>query len=281
MAIPLATAFVDITTRDDKLKRGLGAGLGSIRSFVSSAVRLAAPLAAAFGAGAAVKGSIDAFREQEKAVAKLGAVLKATGGAAGLTSAEIEAFAAQRQGVTNFGDEVTLAAGAVLATFKEIKGDTFKQALVSMQDVSTLMGTDLKSSAVQLGRALNDPVAGITALTRVGVSFSEQQKQQIKSLQESGDLMGAQTLILKELQSRFGGQAEAAAEPMKQLKNTIGDVGEKIGSALAPALDVAATALTGMLGNVNANGEAFRRFGENAALAVDNLPLAFEKAGSR
>ena len=48
--------------------------------------------------------------------------------------------------------------------------------------MSTAFGQDLQSSAIQLGKALNDPVAGIGALQRIGVQFTEAQKNTIKAL---------------------------------------------------------------------------------------------------
>src|SRR5690606_25050127 len=100
----------------------------------------------------------------------------ATGGAAGLSSDEIKTLADDLEGLTNFNADVTTSGAAVLATFKEIKGDVFKDALVAAQDMSAVLGTDLQGSVVQIGKALNDPTKGITALGRAGVSFTEQQK---------------------------------------------------------------------------------------------------------
>lgn len=77
-------------------------------------------------------------------------------------------------------------------------------------DMATAMNGGLKPSAeqlsnqaIQLGKALNDPIIGMGALRKVGVAFTEAQKEQIKTLQESGDLMGAQKIILNELGNEF------------------------------------------------------------------------------
>ena len=79
--------------------------------------------------------------------------------------------------------------------------------------MSPVLGTDASGSAIQLGKALNDPIKGITALTRVGVTFTEQQKDQITTLVESGKTIDAQKIILGELQKEFGGSAEAQTTP--------------------------------------------------------------------
>lgn len=190
----------------------------------------AARIGTVLGAGM----SLQAATEDIAAMRKLEAVLAATGGAAGLSADEIATMASELQKVTNYGDEVTVSAAAILATFKEIKGDTFRQAIEAAQDLSAVMGQDLQSSVVQIGKALNDPERGFTALRKVGVSFTEQQEEMIKAMMKAGDVAGAQKVILKELQSEFGGAAKAMADPVTQLKNAIGDVGEEIGKVILP-----------------------------------------------
>jgi hypothetical protein len=120
-----------------------------------------------------------------------------------------------------------------------------------MLDMSTALGQDVSSSAIQLGKALNDPVNGITALSRVGVSFSEDQKAVIEALVEMGDTAGAQKLILEELNKEFGGSAQAAgktfAGKLKILNNQLGELKENIGNQLLPIVSDLATAFTGLL----------------------------------
>jgi hypothetical protein len=100
-------------------------------------------------------------------------------------------------------------------------------------DMATVMGTDLNSNILQIGKALNDPIKGITALNRAGVQFTDQQKDQIAALQESGRTMEAQKMILAELESQFGGAAEAMAKDFNggliQAGNAMGDLKEEMG----------------------------------------------------
>ena len=191
-----------------------------------------------------VTGTIGAMmtsaRDAERSSKKLDAVLTSTGGAAGVTGDEIRQLAGDLQRVTDFEDDATIGAAGVLATFTQIRGDTFKSAIVAAQDLSAVMGQDLQSSVVQVGKALNDPIKGITALSRVGVSFSEQQKQQIKQLMQVGDIAGAQAVILGELQKEFGGAAQAVSDPFTRMGNVIGDIGESIGGAILPTLQAVA-----------------------------------------
>ena len=156
------------------------------------------------GAGVAA-GVIALAAVQAKAEARLEAVIRATGQAAGFTAEELKKQASALQEITAVGDETILKAQAILLTFKQIKGDVFQDAIMAALDMSAVMGTDLTGSIVQVGKALNDPILGLTALSRVGVSFSDQQKVQIRLLQEAGDVMGAQRVILAELKGEFGG----------------------------------------------------------------------------
>lgn len=234
----LPSLVVDVLGRNAGLKKTFREGQDLARGFARNVVNVLAPIAGAMG----LKESIDAWRVQDRAVKTLDATLAATGNAAGLTSKEIQGLASDLQSVTNYGDEATIAAAAMLATFKEIKGDQFKQATALAQDMSAVLQVDLKSSIIQVGKALNDPTKGITALSRAGVSFTEQQKEQIKVLQESGDLLGAQKVILKELEGEFGGAAKAQADPLIQAKNAAGDYAETIGAILKPAIDDGAKA---------------------------------------
>ena len=181
--------------------------------------------------------SIRAHSEQEDATNKLRQALKSTGEAVGFTVDELKEYAKELQKSTVYGDELTLSAMSILATFKEVKGSVFKETTMLALDMSEALGQDLKSSVIQLGKALNDPATGISALSRVGVSFTQVQKDQIKNFMEMNDVAGAQGIILNELQSEFGGQAAAAVDTfsgsVRQLKNAWGDAKEKLGGYIA------------------------------------------------
>jgi len=233
---------------------------GLARSLVSLPA-LIAGAAGGFAAGSFLKGSLEAINAQIKAEQKLGAVLKATGGAAGFSAEQLAAHAAAMQKVTVFGDEVILNAQAILATFTKINGDQFSAATEAAMNLSTVMGVDLDGAVKQVGKALNDPVQGLSALSRIGVQFTEQQKQQIKALSESGRAMEAQQIILGELEKKFGGAARAMAQgpagAMKQAANAFGDFKELIGAQLLPVLGAAAQRTTAFF---EANGKAIADF---------------------
>jgi hypothetical protein len=206
---------------------------------------------AMLAAGAAIVGfavsSIKAFSEQEQVMAQTEAVLKSTGGAANLTAEDITNLASRLRELTSIDDEAIQASSNLLLTFREVRNevgkgnDIFNQAQGAILDMATALNQgaipsseELKSATLALGKALNDPITGMTALRRVGVSFNESQRETIQSLVESGDLMGAQKVILRELTKEFGGAAEAAGDTfagkLQELKNTFEDLQETVGS---------------------------------------------------
>lgn len=251
MAVDLLGAMrVEIVGDNSKLDKSIDNSKKNTEKFGQSTAKLGASLGKLFtGIGFAVvatklfnlgKQAENLFRVQELAETKLDATLKATSFAAGLTADELKRMATELQDVTTIGDEATIGAQSLLLTFKEIGSDVFPRALESILDVSEGMGQDLKASSIQLGKALNDPVGGIAALTRVGIQFTDEQKDLIKSFVESGEVAKAQGVILDELESQFGGLARAAALTAdginKQLNNSFGDLLETIGSVISEGL---------------------------------------------
>ncbi|MFA0816027.1 MAG: phage tail length tape measure family protein [Anaerofustis sp.] len=199
-----------------------------------------AAAAVAIGVGAIFVGGLKDAADAETKVAQLEAVLESTGGAAGMTKDQLLELAESFEQNTKFSAEMALEAESLLLTFTNIGSETFPAATQAAADMAAAMGTDMSSQSIALGKALNDPVAGISALTRVGVTFTDEQKALIQSLQESGDMAGAQSVILQELQKEFGGSAEAAGDTlagkMEILKNTMGAVAEKAATKLVPMI---------------------------------------------
>lgn len=246
----LGSMRVEIVGDNTKLDKSIKTSQANTEKFAKKTSSLGKSLSGLFaGIGFAVvakklfdlgKQAENLFQIQEKAEAKLDATLLATGNAAGLTADELKKMASELQKVTTVGDEATIGAQSLLLTFKDIGGDVFPRALESILDVSEAMGQDLKSSTIQIGKALNDPVAGLTALSRVGIQFTKDQKALIKSFSEAGNKAAAQGIILEELESQFGGVARAAALTSegieKQLSNAYGDLLETIGSVISKGL---------------------------------------------
>ena len=198
-------------------------------------------------ASAVLYKSLGNWDRQEKAVAQVRAGIKATGGIAGRSVEQLSKMARDLQKNTLFGDEEILGgATAQLLTFTNIAGEQFDRTQKAVLDVATKLATtsggtaDLTSTAIMLGKALNDPVANLGALGRSGIQFTKSQKKVIKKLSESGRVAEAQSLILTELEKQYGGASKAAAEAgtggIKQMNNAIGDAMEVIGKLVYTAI---------------------------------------------
>lgn len=204
-------------------------------------VGVTAPLVGAFTVG------FNSLRENEALLAQTNAVIESMGGSAGVTADGVFDLANKISNLSGVAHESVVEGQNLLLTFGNVRNevgegnDVFDQATMLMTDMSVALGQDMKSGAIQLGKALNDPIKGVTALQRVGVSFTEEQKNQIRVLQESGDTLGAQKLILGELEKQFGGSAEAAGETMtgslNKLKNSSEQLFRNLATFLVPVFE--------------------------------------------
>jgi hypothetical protein len=158
--------------------------------------------------------------EAQRVMAQTEAVIKSTGGVAGLTSDRIGEMAGAMSRLSGGGDEAIQSGENMLLTFTNIGSDVFPRVTQAMTDMAISMAegdvtsADFRGTAMQLGKALNDPEQGLTALSRAGVSFSDAQKEAIKQMMATNDVAGAQTLILAELEKEFGGAAKAAGDTL-------------------------------------------------------------------
>lgn len=205
------------------IQQGLGAGLGAVKDF--------------FG------GAMEEANEAAANMAQLDAVLTSTGGKAGVTKDQALALAdslSSANGMSQATDDAILAGENLLLTFTGIGADVFPEATKAMVDMSQALGQDVGSSAQMLGKALNDPVDGLSKLTRAGVVFTDEQKEMITSMAAAGDVAGAQKIMLQELATEFGGSAAAAAGTfegkMMTLSESFNNVKQGVGEALMPIL---------------------------------------------
>ena len=260
----LATLAVVLTLSAESYHAGLaaaekqaGSSSSNIQNTLSSigAGIATAGIAAVTGAvglmGDFLVKSTEKAEEAEGVQAQLAQAIKSTGGAAGVTADMVNSLADKFDKTTKFAADQTVAGENLLLTFTNIGKDIFPQTTQAMLDLSQAMGQDMKSSAIQLGKALNDPEKGVTALTRVGVTFTEQQKKQIETMEKSGNIAGAQKVILAELSKEFGGSAEAAgntaAGKMAIFQHSMERVQETIGNALLPIVGELAGKLADLL----------------------------------
>lgn len=221
---------------------------------------------------------------QAKAERAVEQAIKSTGGAAGLSAAELKEYASELQKITGIGDEVQLKnVTTQLLTFTNVAGDNFKRAQAVALDLAETLGTDLRSQAIQVGKALNDPIKGLGGLSRAGIQFTDEQKKLIETLVESGDLFKAQGLILDELETQYGGQAQAAAEAevgTRQFWAAVGDLSEVVGAKFIKIIAPMIETLNKWLGateDVSTKTEAATREMSRQIGEFDKLSFAYER----
>jgi len=236
----------------DTAAENTGSKLAQLGSKISPAVA-AASAAVVAGVGFAMKSAFDAATESAVVSRETERVLRTTGAAAWTTADNIGDLATSVSNLTGKDDELIQKSANLLLTFTNVQNkvgdgnDIFDQAVGLTLDMATALGTDASSASIQLGKALNDPIKGITALSRAGVSFTAEQKEQIKTLVATGDVLGAQKIILGELSKEFGGAAEAAKTPMEDLRTKIDNLAEDIGTLLMPIVGTVADGIGGLV----------------------------------
>lgn len=226
----LGVAEKELKATTKRIER-MGKKMGDLGQKMSLAVTL--PMVAI------AKKSVEGFIDQEKAMADVEAALKSMGSASGKTGKELLKAADAMEMESLFDADVILKqVTANLLTFGNVAGKEFDRAQQAAIDMATRLGTEPQSAAIMLGKALNDPVKGITALTRVGVQFTDQQRKQIEAMTKAGDTAGAQAIILAEVEKQFKGAAAAAADatPWRKAQVAIGQAMDVIGEAILPII---------------------------------------------
>jgi hypothetical protein len=215
---------------------------------VSNGLANVAKATAGFGlmAGAIGYKLVSAAYESKKVMAQTDAIIKATGGAAGVTAEQVSKLSNKLSMQIGVDDELIQKTANLLLTFKQVHNQVgagnqiFDRAVVAAQDLGNVFGS-ADAAALQLGKALSNPVQGISALNRAGITFSQTQKDQIAQMVKNNDLLGAQKLILKEVESQVGGTAAASATGFDKMKVALSNVGETFGGILIPYVEKFAT----------------------------------------
>jgi len=239
----------------------LGPVAGRI-SAIGAIIGRVSPLALGFtavvvGLGLAFTKLVKNVAQVETQMLKLEGILKATGNAAGLSLTEIENLSTEIGIATLASTREVRDAAGIMLTFKSITGDTFRDALRLSQDLAEVGFGSVKTGATQLGKALEDPIVGLGALRRVGVSFTDAQKEMIKVLTMTGRKAEAQRIILKALDEQVGGAGVKAATGLAgavdSLKENLDIFFErsKFGTAIVNGLTSAMNFLAKAFGDVD------------------------------
>ena len=223
-----------------------------------------------------VKKLTDAYDRQIGAEKQVQQGIESTGAIAWKTLSELKKTAADLQKNSIFWDEDILQhASAQILTFTNITWDQFDRVQQASLDLTTrLNGVDatweqLKSTSIQLGKALNDPIANLSALSRSWIQFSTEQKETIKALWETWRAAEAQTLILDELDRQYGWSAKAAADAKwatHQLSKSFWDMLEIVWGWLKPAIEELSLAITPVI-------TKFSKFASENPELIKNIAL--------
>ena len=287
-----AAIIVDFIANTDKLAAGFRTAGGQAEGFGGKVKSLGKKALVAGGAAGfaalagAVKVGVDEMTQAATVSAQTGAAIKSTGGVANVTAGHVDKLATSLMKKSGVDDEAITSGENLLLTFTNVRNevgkgnDVFDQATTAALDMSTALGTDMKTAATQLGKALNDPKEGLSKLTRSGVTFTDQQKDMVKKLQESGDTLGAQKIILGEVNKEFGGSAAAAGKTLPGqiniLKESFSNLAGELIQTLMPVLTTITTFFVKNPGIAKAM--AIGVMGIAAAMVLLNVALAITTA---
>lgn len=252
VVVPIISTFDGrgISRAISDFKKLDGAGQKTTFAFLNGnkALNAAAGTVAKFGAVAAgVAGVVGgkfvaAAYESQKVMKQTEAIIRTTGGAAGLTADQIGELSEKLSVQAGIDDELIQSSLNLLLTFKAVRNevgagnDVFNRAAQAALDMGNIFGST-DNAAKMLGKALSNPIKGITQLGRVGITFTDQQKNQIKTLTESGNILEAQKIILGELEGRYAGAAASGATAFDRMKVAIGNAAEDLGNVLIPYVE--------------------------------------------
>ena len=235
--------------------------------------------------GVGMKEAMDA----SAGTAQLTAGIKSTGNAAHVSIKGMTDLASSIQGYSGQTDDSIVASEALLQTFTNIKNSgpdkIFDLATTATADMAAKMGGDASGMAIKLGKALNDPVKGMTALSRVGVSFTKGQKDSVAAMMKHGDVVGAQKIILGELTKEFGGAAKAAGQSLpgelNKSKRAFEDMSQSVVETILP---IVTPAITGLSKAIKENTPAIKSFAkafsEDIKKAIDIVSPTLKTFGS-
>lgn len=232
-------------------QRGLKNAQKALSDFGDKAKRALAAVGvatAAVGVGLVKFGadSISAAQNVEQANNRLEQVAKSMnlfGAETSKVTQKLIDFAESNEVLLGVDGELIKATQAKLLTFKELAktaddvGGSFDRATMAALDLAAAGFGSAESNATQLGKALQDPIKGLTALTRSGVTFTAAEKEKIKALVASGQILEAQNQILSAIETQVGGTAEATAKASDRMKLAFENILESVGAQLLPVFE--------------------------------------------
>jgi phage-related protein len=233
-----------VADADSKLSK-----LGRVGATVGKAlvVGLAAGAVAAVAVGRALIQAGERAATSNARVEQVAASMGLFGDKTGDVTKRVLAYGESLARTTGIDTNVIKTTQAKLLTFAEVAktadvmGGSFDRATVAAVDLAAAGFGSAEANAVQLGKALNDPIKGLGALAKSGVTFTESEKARIKTLVESNKVTEAQGVILSAIEKQVGGVAKATANGSDKMKVAFEQVKERLGLQLLPVFDRAAS----------------------------------------
>jgi phage-related protein len=258
----------------EKQANGLAGAFGRLKGAATSMVGV---LGAA-GLGALLKQSVDTFAKFETETKLLENGLKNVGARSGELE-RLQKVASDLGEATLFNEEDFRQGFGLLTSFGNIGTSNYERVAKAAADVAQTSGTDVSSAFMQLAKALNDPAKGLTALSRSGIQFTEDQKTMIESMVEAGNTAGAQNMILKELEKQYGGNSVAAAQGLAGALDTLGekfyDLQVALGDNISQVLQPLIAGLTSLVSFISSLPEPVQTF----IVAIGGLTIALTALG--
>lgn len=260
----MARATVTITAQD-KMSPGLMQAKKNVMQFQQSVDKVGSALSKAFkvtsvtagivALGKAMTDCVREFSEADKVSRRLSAVWENVGSATGKSARAMDDYAEALEKTTYFSSESIKEAGLLLAATESLTQEGFDRALQASIDLAAAMGTDVTSAAQTLSKAIQEPEASLSRLKTIGVSFTEDEKEQIKALADANKEFEAQNLILEKVEAKYKGVAQAVADTpvgkLDAIRDTFGDIKETLGQGIVEALDPAFTFILEMLQRIH------------------------------
>jgi hypothetical protein len=282
LAIPIITEYVG--TGLDKFKKELAQAETKTQKAGLVIKKAMLPAAAALGAfGGFMLNAAKGAEEARQANQRLGNVLDSMG--FGSATDRVAAYAESLEKTIAVDADVIKATQTKLATFSNLTktvnkaGGAFDRATVAALDMAAAGFGTAEGNAVQLGKALQNPIKGITALAKSGIDFTDQEKEKIRTLVESNKMLEAQDIILAAIEKQVGGTAEESASSFQKLMFALMGVADVFGDLLLPAIDAIAPKVAAFSKWAAENPELMKKIsiafvGFTAAVIALNIALS-------
>lgn len=272
--------FKELSADADGLKKVISSAVSEAQQLNTEAINFAA-VASSLEAitnsfeqlRAGLQDLADAYAEGEIAAAKLSTVMQQRMGA---TQAEIQSImdlcaAQQKLGVID--DDTQVAGAQQVATFLS-EAESLEVLIPAMNNLlAQQKGLNATSQdAVNIGNLMGKVMQGQTsALTRVGITFSEAEEKVLKYGTESERAAMLAQVITNNVGDMNAALAQTESGKQKQLNDSLGDIKETLGgmvNAALPFVTIAAHSLTALT-NITALAMGVKK--ASAAIAAFNI----------